>query len=139
MTEGLRRTIAELSQQRALAAVGEFAASLSHDVRNSLTAIRVDLQHALRHVPPDNPGAPLGARALDSVRRLDTSVTSALRVARSGHVAKSPIELGSVLRRAIASAEPTFLERGAVLEPLPSHPDVSVSGDAAAIEQLFLN
>jgi HAMP domain-containing protein/transposase len=36
MTESLRNTLQELSQRRALAAVGEFAASLAHEVRNPL-------------------------------------------------------------------------------------------------------
>ena len=46
MTASLRRTLGALSQRQALAAVGEYAASLSHEVRNALTAIRVDLQRA---------------------------------------------------------------------------------------------
>lgn len=46
MTESLRRTLAELSKRQALAAAGEFAVSLSHEVRNGLTAVRVDLQRA---------------------------------------------------------------------------------------------
>ncbi|NIP90606.1 MAG: HAMP domain-containing protein, partial [Gammaproteobacteria bacterium] len=37
MTESLRRTLRELADRQALAAVGEFAASLSHEVRNALT------------------------------------------------------------------------------------------------------
>src|SRR5205085_11899773 len=120
MTQSLQRTVAELSRQRAMAAVGEFAASMAHDVRNSLTAIRVDLQHALRHLPSEDPGAKLGARALDSVRRLDATVTAALGVARGGRVDKSAVHLGKVIERAVAAAEPSFAERGAVLERLTS-------------------
>jgi signal transduction histidine kinase len=140
MTESLRRTLAELSQQRALAAVGEFAATLSHEVRNALTAIRVDLQHARRHLPVDNVGTSLVTRTLESVRRLDSTVTSALRVARSGQIAMSRVELGPVLLRAMQAAESSFTERGATLEPLANPiEDVMVIGDGAALEQLFMN
>jgi signal transduction histidine kinase len=139
MTESLRSTVAELSRQRAMAAVGEFAASMAHDVRNSLTAIRVDLQHALRHLPKEDPGAKLGARALDSVRRLDATVTAALGVARGGRNGKRTVQLGDVLERAVAAAEPSFIERGALLEPIAPHAPVPIAGDAAALEQLFLN
>jgi signal transduction histidine kinase len=139
MTDGLRRTLSELAGQRALAAVGEFAASLAHEVRNSLTAVRVDLQHAKRHLPPGETGTALVTRALDSVRRLDSTVSSALRVARSGRVAKSPVDVNEIVRRAMASAAPTFEERGALLEPLHASTTQTIVGDESALEQLFLN
>jgi signal transduction histidine kinase len=139
MTDSLRRTLAELSQQRALAAVGEFAASLAHEVRNSLTAVRVDLQHAKRHLPAENQGTMLLVRALESTSRLDSTVTSALRAARTGQVSPTPIDLRVVLEQAMRSATPTFDERCATLEPLVAGVDVEVVGDASALEHLFLN
>jgi signal transduction histidine kinase len=140
MTESLRRTLAELSQQRALAAVGEFAASLSHEVRNSLTAIRIDLQHTIRQLPGESTAAPLVARTLDTVRRLDATVTGALRVARSGQNPMVRIDLEPLLRRAMTSAQPSFAASEATLEPLsPVAGSAEVDGDAAALEQLFLN
>lgn len=140
MTESLRRTLAELSQQRAMAAVGEFAASLSHEVRNSLTAIRIDLQHTVRQLPDDSTATPLVTRTLDTVRRLDATVTGALRVARSGQHPMKRVDLACLLRQAMTSAEPSFAASEATLEPLAlgSGP-MEVDGDAAALEQLFLN
>ena len=55
MLENLRRTLGELSERKALAAVGEYATSLSHEVRNGLTAIRVDLQRASERGTGDAP------------------------------------------------------------------------------------
>jgi signal transduction histidine kinase len=139
MTDSLRRTLAELSHQRALAAVGEFAASLAHEVRNALTAVRVDLQHANRHLPPDNPGTALLARALDSVRRLDATVTSALRAARTGQVVPARVDLRRVLEQAVHGATPSFTERSATLEPIAADVTAEIVGDASALEHLFLN
>jgi signal transduction histidine kinase len=140
MPESLRRTLAELSRQRALAAVGEFAASLSHEVRNALTAIRIDLQHALRQLPGASAATPLLTRTLDTVRRLDSTVTGALRVARSGQNPMVRVDLAQLLQRAMASAEPSFAASEAMLEPLALESErVEVDGDAAALEQLFLN
>jgi signal transduction histidine kinase len=138
MTESLRRTLTELAGQRALAAVGEFAASLSHEVRNSLTAVRVDLQHARRNLSPDHPAMPLVARTLESVRRLDATVSGALRVARSGQ-AKTQVDLDAVLERAMHAAAPSFAERGATLDEISGSPSPPLEGDSAALEQLFLN
>jgi signal transduction histidine kinase len=140
MTESLRRTLAELSQQRALAAVGEFAASLSHDVRNALTAMRIDLQHATRQMADGDPATPLVKRTLETVRRLDTTVTGALRVARSGQTTMSRIDLALLLRHAMTSAAPSFAMSGATLAPLTLESEhVDLDGDAGALEQLFLN
>lgn len=59
MIDNLRRTLDELSKRQALAAVGEYAAALSHEVRNGLTAVRVDLQRAEEKTPADAPGRDL--------------------------------------------------------------------------------
>jgi two-component system, NtrC family, sensor histidine kinase HydH len=139
MTLSLRNTLAQLSEQRALAAVGEFAATLSHEVRNSLTAIRVDLQHASRYVPRTDPGGMLVGRALDSVHRLDATVTSALRVARGGAVCMVPVPMSAVLERAIAVSAPVFAEREVTLVHGGLAAPLTLRGDAAALEQLFVN
>lgn len=140
MTASLRATLAEISRQKSLAAVGEFAASLSHEVRNSLTAIRIDLQHASKHVPAENAAAPLLARTLGTVRRLDSTVTGALRVARTGRTNPTRVSLRTVLERAMRAAGAGFAASGGTLEPIAHEfRDIQIEGDEAALEQLFLN
>jgi len=140
MTESLRRTLHELSQRRALAAVGEFAASLAHEVRNPLTAIRVDLQRVEEELPADSDARSLLARALGSIERVDRSVTGALRVARSGSITRESLDLRRPLEAAIHAAEPEFAARGATLDPVSlGDAAVEVEGDAPALERLLLN
>lgn len=138
MTESLRRLVAELSERRALAAVGEFAASLAHEIRNALTSVQIDLERVDERTE-DAKNRGLVARALVHVRRLDAAVTGSLRIARSGHVVSEDVHLSEVLREAIASAEPSFAATGGRL-PTP-HLDEAlvVRGDRDALEQLFLN
>ncbi len=140
MTESLRRSLAELSKRQALAAAGEFAASLSHEVRNGLTAVRVDLQRAEEKTAEGAPSRPLIARALENVKRLDGTVTGSLRVARSGRSPRRRLDLGPVVAAAAQNAESTFTEHGATLIPLTSSSTPAwVLGDAIALEQLLLN
>ncbi len=140
MTESLRRTLAELSKRQALAAAGEFAVSLSHEVRNGLTAVRVDLQRAEEKTAEGTPGRALIARALENVKRLDGTVSGSLRVARSGRNPRRRLDLGPVVAAAAQSAESTFTEHGATLSPLAgSSTPAWVLGDAIALEQLLLN
>ncbi|MBI4503359.1 MAG: HAMP domain-containing histidine kinase [Gemmatimonadetes bacterium] len=139
MTESLKRTLNELSHRQSLAAVGEFAASLAHEIRNPLTAIRLDLQRVAERIS-DPAARELIQRTLHSVERLDATVTGALRIARSGKVARSVLDLRQPIRSAMEGARPEFAARGAILEPLADGPgSVPVMGDAAALEQLFLN
>ena len=115
MTESLRRTLQELSQRQALAAVGEFAASLAHEVRNPLTSIRVDLQRIEEKLPEHEETLELMARTLRKIEGLNRSVTGALQVARSGSVTLTAVNLRAPLKAAVQMAEPTFKDRDARL------------------------
>ncbi len=139
MTDSLRSTLAKLSQREAAAAVGEFAASLAHEVRNPLTAIKVDLQSVEERLPPDSPLREPQERALREITRLDHTVANTLAVARSGRIQTKPLDLREPVRAAADAARPSFESRGARLRirSLPS--PVPVAGDVAALEQLFLN
>jgi signal transduction histidine kinase len=140
MVEHLRRTLAELSKRQALAAVGEYAAGLSHQVRNGLTAVRVDLQRAEAKLSGDVAGRPLVVRALENVKRLDATVTDSLRVARGARAPKRRIDLRRVLRSVTQSADSAFIERGSLLSPMATDgAPVWILGDQPALEQLFLN
>jgi signal transduction histidine kinase len=140
MTESLQDTLRELSQRRGLAAVGEFAASLAHEVRNPLTSIRVDLQRVEEQLPEDEKARELLGRALGEIDRVDRSVTGALRVARSGSVTLLPVDVRQPLDAALHAAGPELEAHGVTLHVgYPDAGPIWVKGDAPALEQLFLN
>jgi signal transduction histidine kinase len=139
MTESLQATLAKLARRESAAAVGEFAASLAHEVRNPLTAIKVDLQSVEERLPPDSPLREPQARALREVTRLDDTVASTLTVARSGRIRAKPLDLRAPVHAAADAARPSFDSRSARLRIEPSPSPIPVKGDAAALEQLFLN
>ncbi len=140
MTESLRKMLQELSQRRALAAVGEFAASLAHEIRNPLTSIRVDLQRIEEKLPRDEETPELMARTLRKLDTLNRSVSGALQVARSGRVTLEPVNLRGPLKAAVQMAQPGFRERNAELDATRAEGEpIEVHGDASALERLFLN
>jgi signal transduction histidine kinase len=140
MTDSLHRTVQRLSQREALAAVGEFAASLAHEVRNPLTSVRLDLERARERLGDPARVDALVSEALAQIDRLDATVSASLRMARSGHLTLEPVDVRRPIEAAIHAARPVFEGRGAVLFPwsAPSEP-VLVRGNAGALEQLFLN
>lgn len=147
MIASLRQTLARLAQRESLAAVGEFAAKLAHEVRNPLTSIRIDLQRLEEKLEDDPQMREPIARALRSILRLEATVSGALRVARSSQLNVERVDLLAPLDAAIADAEPELRAHGAVLDfvrrsaPLhAANPSaVWITGDRSALHQLFLN
>jgi signal transduction histidine kinase len=140
MTENLQQVLQKLSQQEAVAAVGEFAASLAHEVRNPLTSVSVDLQRTQRKIETEPEEArALVERALGEIERLNESVSDFLRVARSGRVILTPVDLRLPLEAAVRAAEPHFQTKGATLEYATPAESICVQADVGAIEQLVLN
>jgi signal transduction histidine kinase len=139
MVRSLRETLFRLAQRESLAAVGGFASSLAHDVRNPLTSIRLVLQKAEeRSLDPECKR--LIAKALASVEGLNRTVSGALSIAQSGLVDAEIIDVRAPLEAAARTAEPEFQARGATLElTVTAASPVRVQGDAAALEGVFLN
>jgi len=139
MTDTLRRTLARLAERESLSAVNEFAAALAHEVRNPLTAIRLDLQEVEERLPAGSPLRPLQAQALADLDRLNRTVAGALEAARSGRVEPRRMDLMPVLAAAARAADPAFGRHAAVLRLPARREAVLIMGDPDALTQAFLN
>ena len=91
MTSSLRSTLAALTRRERLAAVGELAASIAHEIRNPLTSVRLDLERTAEGLGPESREAKLVQRALTEVERLDRSVGGTLQLARDGVIERRPV------------------------------------------------
>ena len=140
MTDSLRRTLRELGRQEALAAVGQFAAAISHELRNALTAVRLDLQRLQERAEPAHPDRALIGRVLRNVHRLDAITTGSLRIARTTPETMRALAIEGVLHGAASAAEPAFLDARCRIEIVPlDGTHARVRGEAASLEHLFLN
>jgi signal transduction histidine kinase len=144
MTRRVQDMMQRLAQRESVAAVGEFASSLAHEVRNPLTSIRLDLERARERLDEPVKSRALLDRALRDVERLDATVDGALMIARSGMLELGPVDLQVPIAGAIASAAPAFERRNAHVRPAngaeaPQEIPQLVRGNAAAIEQMLLN
>jgi signal transduction histidine kinase len=140
MIESLERTLDALSHREALAAVGEFASELAHEVRTPLTSMRIDLQVLTERIPRDPHLEEIGGDLIATLDRLERTVSGALEVARSGRTDLQPITLSEPLEEAVREALPLFAARGAALSPArPEFAHVPVLGDRDSLQRLFLN
>jgi len=139
MADNLQEMLEKLSQKESLAAVGEFAASLAHEVRNPLTAIRVDLQKVLAGLPPASEFRPRLQRSLAEVDHLNATIEETLRQARIGRPGVESVNLLDVLRFAADAARPFFAERKANLTIEPQGSELFLTGDTETLRQAFLN
>lgn len=139
MSENLRTTLDRLSEQSAMAAVGEFAAALSHDVRNALTSIKVDVERAVHRPTEEARGTPVLTRVLNNVARLESLVSGALRMARPQGRDHVEVDLRLPVTAAEELVAGAFAAVPATLRVFLPDGAVRVHGDAKALEQLLAN
>jgi len=134
-----RRLETSLAQAEKLAAVGQLAAGVAHEINNPLTAIIANAQFLTQDLPPDDDThqsaeliARAGKRAARVVRRL-------LDFARQEEIERQPVDVNASLRESLTLLEHQFntanIQVITLLEPgLPS-----ISANADHIQSIWLN
>jgi signal transduction histidine kinase len=142
MTQEVRRMVLEIERNRQLAAIGEFAAELAHEIRNPLTALKLNLQRMERMLARD--GAPAEAErplqiALSEVARLDRVVSGTLRLGRPDVAASARRHIA--VRELVEAAVAPLREQleAQQIELVLTCPDASVDADAEHMTGALLN
>jgi signal transduction histidine kinase len=131
----LRRLSAALDEQRT------FVADAAHELRSPLTALKLQLQ-LLERAADTTTRSEAGARLATGIERASRLVEQLLALARNepdtGEQTFAPLQLGEVVREAIAEVVPLADARGVELG-LEADDGVSVRGDADALRILARN
>lgn len=98
-----------------------------------------NLERVQERVAEDSRTLALVSRALSQIHRLESAVTGALAVARSGRVVDADIDLRSVLAAAVDGAQSAFQASGSHIDVSPQESPLRVRGDADALRHLFVN
>lgn len=142
MLARIRRSMRDIELSRQLAVLGEFSAQLAHEIRNPLTAIKLNLQELTREVRhgrmPASAMLPLDT-SLREVKRLDDVVRGVLTLARSGPLAHQPCHVHEVLRRAFALHAQQLNSIGIAVTCVFDAPHDVVIGDEGQLSSLFTN
>ncbi|MCL4209972.1 MAG: hypothetical protein HRU76_10780 [Phycisphaeraceae bacterium] len=138
----LQRELAEANEQlrrsRALAALGEMAAGIAHEIRNPLASIRLDAQ-VLSDELRDRPEQASCCRRIDrAVDRLDGIVRDVLSFSRDTRVRPRPLDADELLARAGECCRGLLAAHGARLDVAPCG-GLSLVADAGLLEQALGN
>ncbi len=129
----------EVLRAEQLAAVGQLAASIAHEVRNPLTSIKLLVGAALRARPAQTLTAEDLQVIHDEVGRLERKVQTLLDFARPPGAARKPCELQALVRRSLELVQARSRMQGVqTAVDLPAGP-VVVHGDADQLTSVLVN
>lgn len=142
MVERVRDMMRRVEENRHMSAIGEFAAQLSHEIRNPLTSIKLNLQRLDRGVrdarmPPEF--AKAVRISLKEAKRLDGTVRGVLSLSRTRAPRRNPEPLHDVLRSALDALAPQLEEEKVTVETEFSACNDIVLGDRELLKGAFLN
>jgi signal transduction histidine kinase len=131
---GVERSLAHAEK---LAAIGETAARIAHEIRNPVTAARSLAQQLAR-----DPTAPLNAEhaglILAELERVERQVAALLRFARREEFRFEPTDLGDLVRTTVEQYRPRLAAAGVeVALDLPR--DVTPLADREKLRQVLVN
>ena len=135
---GLKQLQQELVASQSLAAVGELAATVAHEIKNPLAGISGAIQILSEGTPPGDSRRGIMKEILDQIERLDRTVRDLLTFARPATPAREEVDLGDSLQRAwtLLSAQPAAK---AIRFAVEGASGVKVKADPHLLHQVWLN
>jgi signal transduction histidine kinase len=129
--------VSALEDARRLAALGQFAAAIAHDIRTPLTSISLNVQILRRKLQLSDDDREHLDIALEELARLDRSVAEILDFAKPVKLTAEAIDVGELIETAARGLSPVLSEKGVELrwEPTP----LTVQGDPTRLRQVLAN
>jgi len=135
------RSLEETSRrQDRLAAIGRMAASIAHEIRNPLAAMRGSIQMLHAEMDGDTSQAQLMEIILRESDRLNRIITDFLSYARPRSLIQARVDVGDLLHQtfALMRHSPEIKSSQSIVEELPDEP-LFAEADEGQLKQVFWN
>jgi PAS domain S-box-containing protein len=119
-----------------LAAIGEMAATVAHEIRNPLGGIKGFATFLSQDIPPEDPRRRLVDKILEGTRRLDRVVNELLAYTRPVELHLRPVACAAVVEAAVLELEYDARRIAIVAEV---EPELKMLADADRVRQLLGN
>jgi two-component system sensor histidine kinase AtoS len=130
---------AKLVDAERLAAVGELAASVAHEIKNPLAGIRGACEIISELVPTDDPRHELSVEVHRQIDRLDRTLRDLLLFSRPPATRLEPADLHGAVDHVLSVLLGDAQARGVVVERRYAEPMPRILLDAQQMEQVFFN
>jgi len=122
-----------------LAAIGEVAANLAHELKNPLITIGGFAARLLRALPDESKEHQYAGTIVKEVSRLEVMLADILGYSSKPTICFSLCDLGEVLRDCLESCATTIEDHGITLNASITSGVWPIMGDAYHLKQVFLN
>jgi len=136
-TRELKLAQQQLLRSQRLAAVGDLAAGLAHEVNNPLTAIMGNAQLLLMQTDPHHPSERMLNDVLDQALRISTLIKDLQSLSEAQRGGLSPVDLHEALNQVVQAFQAKLSKEGIALSTQYNPQAAWVLGDEPALREVL--
>ncbi|MFO1001385.1 MAG: ATP-binding protein [Planctomycetaceae bacterium] len=129
----------EVIQSERLAAVGELAAGVAHELRNPLTSVKLLLQHVSKKANGFRIEDSQLQLILDEVGRMEGTIQGLLDFSRTPVMNRTKHDLRETLQRSLNLVDGRLKQNNILLRRVIAPAALWIDGDAEQLNQVFVN